>query len=68
MKKTVKGWELDDYDGRFDPDAFGSLGESLSLYPDNELRLERENGDVCWIPVEVVAEYLRMLGWTVTKK
>jgi hypothetical protein len=66
MKKTVKGWELNDYDGHFTPDAFGpDGGESLSIYPDGDLRIERTNGEVGWVPVEVVAEYLRMLGWIV---
>lgn len=70
MKKTVKNWELNDYDGQFSPYAITDDNKTImTLHADGDLCLERDSkyGEqhLCWVPVEVVAEYLRMLGWIV---
>lgn len=72
MKKIVEGWEFEDYDGHAKP--FASFKDRSLSYNDHmsvdiDVSREFDNSEVStFVPVEVMAEYLRMLGYRVEKE
>jgi hypothetical protein len=63
VKRVIDGWTFNDFDGHFKPDVNGPKDQFIYSNGDD---IEFDNGEFAvWMPLKIVAEYLRMLGWTV---